>query len=336
MRQRALELEKEDLELGQALQISWLEHRISEWPKDWRVDLQILIYGDFKGPDQQLHFPSLGITVHPEPVENSVVAAAACVLKGTVKIQEKSVPALMDAVRRINILLGSWTLATWGNSPIRWWSWVTHDTGAGVWSPLDHRDLTCAVDGVLALPENVRRRVDSALYWIREPRNFLMEFHRSDLLRVYVAFWNAFECLVYAVNILHPQKKPSKKEKQRQIDDYFGQLSHKPTAQDIENCYRGIVNPGFVGEARYALQACFGVNADRYIEECFRLCERRDRLYDIRNPISHGEVDAENPEELIRIEARLRKLWRTVWGMFARLVPYPAPGDLPKQQESKL
>ena len=81
----------------------------------------------------------------------------------------------------------------------------------------------------------------------------------------------------------------------------------------------------FVGEASNALEACFDADADRYIDECFRLSERRDRLYDIRNVISHGEVDAENPEELIRIETRLRTLWLTIWGMFGRLVPFPAP-----------
>ena len=69
--------------------------------------------------------------------------------------------------------------------------------------------------------------------------------------------------------------------------------------------------------------------ADRYIVECFRLKNRKDRLYDIRNAISHGEVDAENPEELIRIEARRMRLWMIVFGMFGRLVPFRAPSDRP-------
>ena len=334
MRQRALELEKAGLELSQAWTTAWLEHRVGEWPKDWGADLQILIYGDFEQPQKQLHFPSLGITVHPEPVETSVVRNAACVLKATVTIQEKSVPMLIDAARRINILLGSWTLVTWGNSPIRWWSWLTHDTGAGVRAPLDHQDLTRAVEGVQALPDNVRRRIDAALYWIREPRNLLTEFHRRDLLRVYVAYWNAFECLVDAVDIIQPQKKLTPQEKQQRIDEYLAELSHKPTAQDIENCFRNIVDLGFVGKATYALQVCFGANADRYIHECFGLGVRRDRLYAIRNAISHGDVDAENLEELIRTEARLEKLWLTVWGMFGRLVPFPAPVD--RHQDAKL
>lgn len=329
MHQRMLALREEGLESIRASRISMLEYLISQWPTGWGKDLQILIYGDFRSPERQLDFPSLGITIYPERIENSVVSHAMCVLKAIVDIKEKNVPSLIDAFKRINVLLGSWTLVTWGNSPIKWWSHLTHDTSGAILDQLDHQDLGSAIEGVLKLPDNVRRKVDAALYWIREPRNLLLDSPRTEILRLHSAYWNAFECLVYAVNMLHPSIETTKLEKQQRIDEYFAEHTDKPTAQDIEWCYRHIVNPGFRSPASHALQVCFDSNSDKYIEECFNLLPERDRLYNIRNAINHGEVDAENPEELIRIESRFSKLFLIVFGMFGRLIPFPAPVDRP-------
>lgn len=325
--QRARELQSDGYEWGRAHGKAWLEHRIREWPSAWGDDLHILLYGDFEPPKSDLHIQPLGITVHAKKLENTVIRSATCVLKATVKIGEKSVDALVDAARRINVLLGAWTLVTWGNSASGWWSWVTHDAGAGVIDPLSHEDLNRAINGILRLPQPVRQRVDAALYWIREPRNLIRGFHRNDLLRIYTAYWNAFECLVEAVNILRPQRKLSKSEKQQRIDDFVSQRSGKLTPGDIQKCYQDIVNPGFVGKASHALRECFGGDAETYIKECFKLADVDDRLYNIRNAINHGEVDAENLEELLRIESRLRRLWMIVWGMFGRIVPFPTPVD---------
>lgn len=327
MLERARELHGKGFDWGLAWGHAWLEHRIREWPSGWGDDLQILIYGDFEPPTTDLHIQPFGITIHPENLKNTVIRSAMCVLKATVKVEEKSVPALIDAMRRINVLLGAWTLVTWGNSACRWWSWVTHDTGGGVRDPLAHEDLNKAISGILQLPQPVRQRVDAALYWIREPRNLLMEFHRNELLRVYVAYWNAFECLIGAVNILKPQQKLSKSEKQQKIDNFVAERSGKLSASDIQQCYQDIVNPGLVEKASHALRVCFGDNAVEYIEECFQLADKNNRLYNIRNAINHGDVDAENIEELLRIESRLHKLWMIVWGMFGRIVPFPTPVD---------
>jgi hypothetical protein len=54
-----------------------------------------------------------------------------------------------------------------------------------------------------------------------------------------------------------------------------------------------------------------------------RLSPKEERLYDIRNAINHGDVDAENPNELLRLEARLRRLWLILWRMFGPFVGAP-------------
>lgn len=252
-----------------------------------------------------------------------------CVVRAKVKVEDKSITALIDAIRRINVFLGSWILTEWGNGACGWWSWVTHGAGGGVHTKLANENLYHTTKGILELPQLIRQKVDAALYWIREPRNLLMNFYRSDLLRMYSAYWNAFECLVDAVNLLQPQEKLSRTEKQQLIDEFISQRSGKLTSHDIQKCYQEIVNPGFVGKASHALKVCFPVKEEheKYIYECFKIEDERQRLYDIRNAINHGEVDAENPDELIRIESRLFQLWTIIWRMFGRLVPFPAPVD---------
>lgn len=330
MMERVHQLKSEGLDWLQAHGKAALEYRISQWPSDWENDLQILIYGDFEHPKRDLHIKTLGITVYCEKQDNTVIQSAHCVLKATVKIKEKSVDELIDATRRINVLLGAWTLVEWGNAACGWWSYVTHGSGGCVATKLAHDDLDRAIDGVVRLPKAVRQKVEAALYWVREPRNLLMEWHRNDLLRIYAAYWNAFECLVEAVTILRPQQKLSKSDKQLLIDAFVKERDGKLTSEDIQKCYHEIVNPGFVGKASHALRVCFGDEAEMYIDECFKLPKRNNRLYDIRSAINHGEVDAENPNELIRIESRLRRLWMIVWRMFGCLVPFPAPVESDK------
>ena len=324
---RVRTLEQEGFDSGESWGRALLEHRIDQWPTGWGEDLHILIYGDFKRPETELYVEPLGIKVLPEKLEKTIVQSAMCVLKAIVEVEGKTVDALIDAARRINILLGTWNLVTWGNSAIGWWSLVTHSGGGGVLEPLNHEDLDRALNAALQLQSPLRQKVDAALYWIRKSRNSVSEFYRSDLLNTYASYWNAFECLVEGVCMIRPQLKLSRSEKQARLDEFIAKRSGKLTPGDIQECYNEIVNPAFKGKASHALRECFGDSAQGYINECFESSTPRGSLYDIRNSINHGEVDAENPEELIRIEARLNKLWIILWGMFGRLLPFPAPLD---------
>lgn len=327
MFERTRELQGIGLDWLHASGIAWIEERIRQWPEGWGEDLIVLIYGDFEPLKAPLEFPSLGIVVHPEKLDNTIIRTAMCVHKATVKIKEKSISDIVDAARRINVFLGACTLVEWGHSSLGWWSWVTHDTIASAHTDINHENLKMATDGIQRLQPDIRRKVDAALYWIREPRNTFIESYRSDLLRVYSAYWNAFECLVEAVNIIRPQSKLSKSKKQQLIDQFVKNNSGELTPQIIEKLYKSMVNPGFVTKATHALNVCFEDEAKAYIDECFMLYKKNDRLYEIRNAINHGDIDAENPLELIRIESRLRRLWMIVWRMFGKLIPFPAPLD---------
>jgi hypothetical protein len=322
------EMHKNGLESIPTSAKEFLELRIEKWPLGWGDDLHILIYGDFEPPRAEIHIKSLGITIHPEKEKNTVISCAYCVLEATVKIKEKNFASLVDAKNRINVFLGVWTLADWGNNFISWWSYVTHGTGGGCTVRLfDEYELQGTIDDILKLPKPIKQKVEAAIYWVREPKNSFKESYRNDLLRTYVAYWNAFECLVEAINILNPLTKLSKSDKKILIDEFVSQRSGNLTAEDIQTCYQEIVNPGFVGKAKHALTICFPENHEMYITECFTAQDKPKRLYNIRNAINHGDIDAENLDELIRIESRLSRLWMIVWQMFSRLVRFHAPVD---------
>jgi hypothetical protein len=234
----------------------------------------------------------------------------------------------MDAVDRIHTLLGIFFAVTWGNVGFSWWSSVTHGRlTLGISFPVETEQIANALAGGLKLQPDVWRQVKAAMYWIREPKGFSMEHYRSDILREYAGYWNAFECLVEAVCILRPQAKIDKAEKQRLIDEYISDRGGRLTPAEVTECHQSIVNPGFVGKAEHALRICFPKHAENYINECFKAKPSGDRLYDIRNAINHGTIEAGDVQELARVAEKHRRLWMIVFGMLGQIIPFKRPVD---------
>lgn len=76
---------------------------------------------------------------------------------------------------------------------------------------------------------------------------------------------------------------------------------------------------------------CFPEDANTRIDECFKIPEKQNRLYNIRNAINRGDINAENPEELLRVEWRLDLLQKIVVEMFGRLIQLSSSTqDVPK------
>jgi len=333
--QRTNELVASGLREGHASGLTQLEMRIAQWPSGWGEDLVVLIYGDFSPPLTELDFPDLGIMIEPEQVTNSFINSALCVLKARVKITEKSVPALVDASARINTLLGAMAVLNWGNLGIGWWSHVTHGSTGCVMPKLEPDRVQKVVEALGKLSPSVRRKVRSALYWVREPRRLLKEGYRSDVLRVYAGDWNAFECLVEAVCLIRPQTKLRRAEKQAGIDAFVEARNGKLDAAAVSECYKSFVDPGFVATASHALRVCFPDRADRYVTECFRMKPEQDRLYNIRNAINHGDVDVDDPNELLRVEDRHSRLWMIIFGMLGLIIPIDRPLDQHKAESDR-
>jgi len=326
MMARASQLSDQSVDFSHAFNRALLEHRISEeWPPAWGNKLRVLIYGDFQPPKTDVRIDQLGITVYQEKQENTVIASAMCVLAATVDVGERSIDAIRDAIGRINLLLGAWTLTTFANCPCGWWSYVTHGTITGAGSEFSNDALLTVTDLLLGHDPLVLKKVNAALYWIRAPHGMVRNGYDVHVFRMYSGYWNAFECLVDAVHLLRPEEKSSRQERQARIDKYVQERDAKLTIADIDTLYSEHVNRGFVGKAKHALRVCFDVHADSYISECFTRTDKENRLCDVRNAINHGSIDAENPEERLRIDARLSKLQLMLLQILGYVVPCAAP-----------
>lgn len=326
---RAKDLEKEGFEPCYAWDKAYLQYKIEHWPDDWGEQLHVLIYGDFQPPRSDLNFQELSIFISKEPQKKTPIEVAQCVLKARVKVFERTLRGLTNAILRINILLGGLELVSWGNGGCGWWCSILHETIGSSQMNIEDTYLGEVVKDTLSFSKPLRQKIEAALYWIREPNSMVLEWHRNDVLRTFSAYWNAFECLVEAINIQKPGDKTSRSEKQQKIDDFLKDKEGHLTAADIEHCYRQVVNPGFVAKATHALEVCFGDGALLYVEECFHLEWKNDRLYNIRNAINHGDIDAEDPDELFRVNSRLRVLWFIIWRMFALFLTFPSPINCP-------
>jgi hypothetical protein len=323
---RAKELQATGMTRGVAVSTAMLEERIARWPQEWGNELQILIYGDFQPPPSSLHFPELKITIEPGVVKNSPIRTAMCVVKGRVEVSEKSIKGIVDASSRSDTLLGLLAAIDWGNSGSGWWCHLTHEPMGGVSAAIEQNVLEKAIKVYDKLDPRVKRKVASALYWIREPRRMTLESYSNDVLRAYAGYWNAFECLVETVSIARPRRRPTKEEKQAKIDQFLADHGGRLTPADVVELNR-TVDPGFRGKASYALRECFPDKADQFIYECFEAKPDNDRLYQIRNAINHGDIDAGNPDELIRVRDKQSRLWMIVFGMLGQIIPIPTPVD---------
>jgi hypothetical protein len=305
-----------------------LEMRLSQWPSAWGDDFHVLLYGDFLAPAAVQAFPDLGITVLPEKRTNTVIRSALCVLEAIVTLPDKSLDSVVDASRRIGLLLGAWSLVNWSHGGIAWWSYITHGSIAGATGEFDrnYEDIVLAVEKLRAFEEPVRRKVEAALFWIREPHASVLDGYRLFVMRRYSAMWNALECLVGAICLAIPPQKMSPSAKASSIKTALSAGNGKLSPGDIEHLYHAIVNPGFVGKAEHAFTCAYPDEAERMAMECFRRTDKVNRLYNIRNAINHGEIDAENVLELARVSSRYHVLWVIVWRLFGRLLPVKVPG----------
>ena len=101
--ERARAYEEEGHDASHAFNLAALDMRVDHWPSGWGDDFVALVFGDFDPPDEDIVFNQLQISIEHEKVENTVVRAARTVLKARVSVPDKSVAAVKDAAKRLNL-----------------------------------------------------------------------------------------------------------------------------------------------------------------------------------------------------------------------------------------
>lgn len=127
--------------------------------------------------------------------------------------------------------------------------------------------------------------------------------------------------------LLRPQSKLGKAEKQAAIDRFLADRNGKLDVSAFSEWYKTFVDPGFVTKASHARTVCFPERAGQYVHEWLRMKPAQNRLYNLRNAINHGDVDADNPSELITVEDPHLRLRMIVFGMLGRIIPIDCPLD---------
>ena len=198
---------------------------------------------------------------------------------------------------------------------------------AGAGGPLKKDGIEGAIKELERLPPAVRRKVRAALYWMREPKQMILEGFKADILRLYAGYWNALECLVEAVCLMQPASKMKKHEKQEGIIQFLANKGQNIDASSLRECYRLFVDPGFVAKASHALRVSCLRRASGYINECFTTNPARERLNGVRNAINHGEIDGDDLLEMIKVAGKFQRLRMIVLGMLRYFIPFSYPLD---------
>lgn len=317
---------EEDMYMSEANQHAYIEYCLNNWPSNWGKHFHVLVFGDLNPPRQTCYFPELQIELLHEPQHNTYICTARTVLIAKAKINEISLSELNNAFERINILVGVYNLLAWCGTGIGWSSYITDTKPGGVVYDFDENGMNDVINFMTKLDAPVRQKVEAALYWLRAPRKNARGSGKDDVLKTYSLYWNAFECIVEAILLIFPIRKLSKSDKQKKLDELIKNKQGSININDIDNFYRDVIYLGFAGKAKHALQICFADQSDKYIYECFTMPDTKNRLYDIRNKINHGDIDINSVSELARIGARLSALELMVLRGLGRLLPYPAPG----------
>jgi len=302
------------LDMSHATELANLERLIGIWPSAWGEYFRVHIYGDFRAPENDLQFDELKITIHNKQIDGTGVHALT-VLEADVSVEEKTVTAVKDAARRLNLLVGVLCLSHTG-MPIRWYSPLfSYGSTWSAFASLDALAANKAVEQINKLPEKVKRKVTAALFWIRQPRNMSHEHVRDDHFQSYAGYWSAFECLVKAVNILSPQDSRTSTQKNDGLTNRLSALPAPLSVGDIDTLYKEFVNPGLRQKAEHAIKICMGGRAEHFITQCFASEPAEQQLYKIRNDINHGNVDIDDPEIRMIVESRLMVLWELVFNL---------------------
>lgn len=296
-----------------AFELAAFEARVDRaWPATWGSDLVALVFGDFEPPATTLTYASLGISVEPEKQEGTVIRSAMTVLLARVTIPDKSVPSVKDAARRLNLLVGALSYVNQG-APIRWWCYVMSPTAGGLGYTLTDGEPATLLALIELLPTDVRRQVGTALFWLREPRSMLLEQQaRTDQLAVYAGYWNAFECLVEAANLLVPPRKLTRTEKNAALNARLAESNGVLNVAIVAAMYREIIDRGLREKAAHAVRLCSEDDADGWIADAFAYRPPEHGLYAIRNAINHGTIDVNDPETVMLVDSRFSSLFRLV------------------------
>lgn len=251
------------------------------------------------------------LKVHVEELNDEAV------FPGEIELPEKTIAGISNALYGLELWADFLCLAV-GNPKIK--VEVQRPLNAIIVSrnKLDVPSLDRWADLVAAhfnMADDDRKKISGALWWYRKACGTSY----YSVFDSYTAYWNCLEilCAVSGSNI---KRGP---EVDNNIRAYL-KNKKKIKAGHILECYNRFVNSSIVHQMKEALTEMIGDDlAKQVIYQCFEVKPEKNRLYQIRNDINHGNIRENFGQDYERVYLRGMLLREVVMQLFYQLLGYP-------------
>ena len=242
------------------------------------------------------------------------------VFAGEIELPEKNIEGISKALSALELWADFLCLAA-GNPKIKIEVQLPLNIIVTARSKLEPAALDGELDLIVSyarLETSEKKRVASALWWFRKA----CAAADYSLFDSYTANWN---CLEILCGVSGGQIKQGP-EVDKAIQDYLNGLE-KTTAKDIHECHNKFVNYSIARQMKDALDSMrIGQEQGKQlVYQCFEILPPKDRLWQTRNDINHGNIRENSPQDLERVYLRGLLLSRVVWALLYYKLGYPGP-----------
>lgn len=280
-----------------------------------RGSLECKAYFDFSPfVDIQVSGPTLHLKVVGEDTNQEIVGSYhvdeltdEAVFPGEIELPEKSIAGISKALYGLELWADFLCLAV-GNPKIKIEVQRPVNTVIVSRNELDGPSLDrwarLAEAHFSRLHDTERKKVASALWWYRKA----CAAAYYSVFDSYTAYWNCLEilCGVSGSKINRGQ------EVDKAVQNFLGSKK-KIKAGHILECYNKFVNYSIARQMKDALSKEIGKEqAKQLIYQCFEILPERNRLYQIRNDINHGNIHENSGLDYERVYLRGMLLWHVV------------------------
>jgi hypothetical protein len=285
---------------------------LMEWPKDWGKSFFAEVFGSFT-LTKAITFKRLGVRIDGAQEFGRSNFGANWFYPAHVLVKTRNLAGFLDGIGRLEKALGALHLGSLKINTNRGPGCAIHYR-CRLLEDVDNGSLSITwadqkANGVVAdiesCPVKVQELLWRAIWWIRHARGERTSgHHQPALFLIYLAYWNALECVVRAINLKSPAASLTAEERNTGIRAILLPLGDQITVIDVQRC-RPFLDPGLRPQVEHALRYAEGVlpslNAKSAIEALYT---RKDhRLAAIRNDIDHGsivEYDLTTRERVLR------------------------------------
>lgn len=325
--QQFLDRRSQGIPLGEAWEITRLEHALKSWPLQWGDYLHVSLYGAIN-LSTDIDVPNLGIHVSSSMEKGHFIFGSSFCYDCQIRVKNRNIDGFWDAIGRLEIFINAVNVATSfaGATPtqgvgasIQYYCQFLYNFATVGLAVNEHTEIVKEILGKLEKCSHEHRQIlIRSMWWMRQARHDILTGNAAaSVFSLYLSYWNAFECLVDFVCQIKPLSKFSKSEKRRMVTEYFEGRVGAPCIDDIEKCYHEIVNPGLKIRATHALITAFGEHVGKeFCVECFTKAPVEERLYQIRNDIDHGNIVEYSFSTRLRVINGLNRLQPIVLLLF--------------------